>query len=85
MTVDKNSLDYARFVIHIRFAIERLINNIPIKNVLLKTIKERYKKSYKLAQKVCKFIESELDVAVSEDEVGYIAVYIEELKNATRS
>ncbi len=49
--IDKSSLDYARFLTHIRFAIERILNNTPIKNELLTAIKSQYKVSYKLAKK----------------------------------
>ncbi len=38
--IDKSSLDYARFLTHIRFAIERILNNTPIKNELLTAIKK---------------------------------------------
>ncbi|MDF2879775.1 MAG: transcriptional antiterminator, BglG family [Clostridiaceae bacterium] len=82
MEIDKQSLDYARFVTHIRFTIERIMKNQPIKNDLLDAIKSQYKNSYKLAKKVCKFIENELYVNVTEDEVAYIALHIEKFKSA---
>lgn len=81
--IDRQSLDYARFLTHIRFAIERILNNNPIKNELLDTIKKQYKKSYKLAEKVAEIIEKELDIKVIEDEIGYISMHIEKLKNAS--
>lgn len=81
--IDRQSLDYARFLTHIRFAIERILNNNPIKNELLDTIKKQYKKSYKLAEEVAKIIEKELDIKVIEDEIGYISMHIEKLKNVS--
>lgn len=80
--IDKNSLDYARFVTHIRFAIERIMNNSPIKNELLYAIKKQFKNSYKLSKKVATLIESELGMKVEEDEIGYIAMHIEKLRSA---
>lgn len=81
--VDRKSIDYARFVCHIRFAAERITQNIPIRNDLLMSIRKTYKNSYKLAQKVSQFMEEELALNVPETETGFIAMHIERLKNAS--
>jgi len=81
--IDKKSIDYVRFITHVRFTIERLINNNTIKNELYDIIKKQYNDSYCLAQKVCKLIETQLSLTVVEDEVAYIAVHIEKFKNAS--
>ena len=78
--IDRQSLDYARFITHIRFAIERIMKDSPIKNDLLDIIKNRYKESYDLAIKVAKIIEEELNKKVVEDEIAYIAIHIEKFK-----
>ena len=83
LQIDTQSIDYARFITHIRFTIERLLNNTPIRNELFHIIKEQYKDSYSLAEKVCKLIESQLNLSVMEDEVAYIAVHIEKFKNVS--
>lgn len=83
LEIDRESLDYARFVIHIRFAVERIMNNNPIKNMLLNEIKKKLKSSYKIANKAGKLIENQLGVKVVEDEIGYITVHIERLKNTS--
>lgn len=81
--IDKQSLDYARFLTHIRFAIERILNEAPIKNDLLPTIKKQYAASYKLAEKVSKIIEDELYLKVVEDETAYISIHIEKFMNSS--
>ncbi len=81
MEIDKTSLDYARFLTHIRFAIERLINQNPIENRLLKSIKREYKEAYKVSLKVGKLIEETLNLPVAPDEIGYIAAHIAKLQN----
>lgn len=81
MEIERNSLDYARFVCHIRFALQRVLNNIPIKNDLLQSIKKTYKNSYTLAKKAAKLIEGEIYKNISDEEVGYITIHIERLKN----
>lgn len=80
--VDRKSLDYARFVIHLKFAIKRIMNKTPIKNGLLEAIRKEYNDSYLMAGRISKYIEGELGINVPEDETGYIAIYVEKLKNA---
>lgn len=79
--IDRKSLDYARFITHIRFAIQRIVNKTPIKNELLDTIKYQYYSSFKLAQKISKFIEKELGLKVVEDETAYLAMHIQRFKS----
>lgn len=79
--IDRKSLDYARFLTHIRFAIERIITNSPIKNDLIDVIKVKYRLSYKIAQETKDIICKVLDInSVSEDEVAYLAMYIERFR-----
>lgn len=82
ISVNRKSLDYARFLTHIRFAVERIMNNKCNKNDLKETIKRIYKKSYKIAIGVGKIIEDELDIEVDEDEIAYLAMHIERLRIA---
>lgn len=80
LKIDKKSLEYARFITHIQFAIQRILNNTPIKNELLNTIKDKYPSSFRLAQKISKFIEEELALKVIEDETAYLAIRIHKFK-----
>jgi transcriptional antiterminator len=82
ISIDRESLDYARFVTHVRFTVERLLRNTPITNDLLGTIKRKYKTSYALAKKVGKIIEEQLEIiSIPEGELGYITIHIEKLCN----
>lgn len=80
ITINRESIDFARFTTHVRFAIERILNGEEVENDLLSTIKRRYGESYKLAKRASNIIEEELDLKISEDEVGYLAIHIERLK-----
>lgn len=82
ITIDRKSIDYARFACHIRFATERILKGIPIQNQLLPMIKKAHKRSYKLALKITELIAGELKAAVPEDEAGYITLHIERLKRS---
>lgn len=79
--IDRKSLDYARFITHIRFAIQRIINGTPIQNELLSMIKEQYSLAFKLSEKVSRLLESELNLKVVEDETAYLAVHIQRFKS----
>ncbi|MBU3191816.1 PRD domain-containing protein [Clostridium bowmanii] len=80
--IDRKSLAYARFITHIRFTIQRILNNTCLKNKLLHTIKRKYYASFKLAQKISNFAEGELNLKVPEDETAYLAVYIQKFKRS---
>lgn len=77
--IDKESIDYVRLITHIRFAIDRVEKNIPIKNILLSDIKKKFKESYKLAVEIAKEIKSSFKIILPEDEIGYLAIHIEKI------
>lgn len=78
--VDRTSLSYARFISHLRFAIERLLNNTPIKNELLSIIKLKYRESFKVAKDIAKVIKDDFSRDVPEDEIGYLALHVERIR-----
>jgi len=81
--IDKTSLDYARFLTHLRFAIKRILLNIAIKNDFIKEIRSKYKLAYKIAKNISKILIEQLQKDVSEDEIAYLAMHIERLRLAT--
>lgn len=83
VTIDKTSLDYARFLTHLRFAIKRILLDINIKNDFIKEIKSKYKLSFKVAKNVSKILIEQLERNVSEGETAYLAMHIERLRIAS--
>lgn len=81
--IDKTSLDYARFLTHLRFAIKRILSDISIKNDFIKEIKSKYKLSYKIANGVSKILIEQLQKNVTVDEIAYLAMHIERFRIAT--
>jgi len=81
--IDKMSLDYARFLTHLKFAIKRVLSDITIKNDFTKEIKSRYKLSYKIAIGVSKILSEMLKKDVDDDEIAYLAMHIERFRIAT--
>ena len=78
--VDKSSLSYVRTVTHLNFMIERVINKKHIKNELLDNIKNEYYNEYDIAIKVTMKIENLFSVKVPEDEIGYMALHVNRIK-----
>lgn len=80
ITIDRKSLDYARFCTHIKFAIQRIMENTCVHNELAKMIKKTYTESYLIAEEVSKIIEEDLNVKVTRDEVAFLTIHIERFK-----
>lgn len=80
--IDKRSLDYARFLSHVRFTIERVFTDTVLKNDLTEIIKKSYPISYEIAEGASKIIEETLDKKVCDDEVAYIAMHVERFRVA---
>lgn len=78
--IDRTSLDYARFLTHIRFAIERVLKDNKIKNELAGMIKEKYEISYKIAEGAAEIIGKGVEKSISEDEIAYLAMHIERFR-----
>lgn len=77
--INKNSLEYARTLIHINFMIERIMSGKTIRNPLLETIRTEFYSEYSLAIKVSLKIEGIFSISVPEDEIGYLALHIKRL------
>ena len=82
--IDRKSLDYTRFLTHIKFAIQRIMENIHINNELTKIIKSSYKESFSIAEEVAEIIEDELGIKVMEDEVTFLTIHIERFRMSIR-
>lgn len=82
--IDRTSLDYARFCTHIKFAIQRIVNNMSIKNDLINVVKKTYAESYKISEGISRIISKELKVDVTEDEIAFLTIHIERFRVNTK-
>lgn len=82
--IDRNSLDYARFCTHIKFAIQRIMEDRCESNELMKMIKLTYRKSYKIAQEIAVIIERELKKKVTEEEIAFLTIHIERFRISSK-
>lgn len=80
MKIPKDSLNYARFVTHIKFAIKRIMSNSELENDFIEEIQTKYKISYKIAKDAAQILEKYLNKKVCEDEIAYLAMYVERFR-----
>lgn len=79
--LDKDSIHYGRMITHLRFAIDRVNKNIKIENIMLNEIKDKCKETFYVSNKLADNIRKEYNIEFSEDEVGYLAVHIQNILN----
>lgn len=77
-TLDKDSLDFHRLIIHIKFLVQRLIYQENLKDNYVSFFNDDFKKSspYQLALDVKERIESKYELPVPDNEVNYLAVHL---------
>ena len=80
-SIPRGDLAYTRLVHHISASLSRMDSQKMIVNPLLKSIKKDMKISYKIAQEVADRIKHEKEIHVTEDEIGFLAIHIERIKN----
>lgn len=84
VTVEESSMDYVRLMSHLKYSLYRIDKDKPLSNVLLPSVKKQLKDDFKTAKKVCNFMADKLGKRISEDEVGYIAVHLNRLRNSLK-
>lgn len=81
VSIDKDSLEYARTLTHINFMLERILKGKTIKNLLLDNIKDKLSKEYDIAIKLALRIDVLFSVKVPEDEIGYLTLHLKRLSD----
>ncbi|GGD05324.1 BglG family transcription antiterminator LicT [Enterococcus wangshanyuanii] len=67
---------YLTLTDHIDYAIERHNSGLPVRNALLWEIKRFYNHEYLIGKEALNIISNRLDIALPEDEAGFIALHI---------
>lgn len=76
---DEDSLNYYRFITHLKFFAQRLLNNTHYDDdskELLEVIKYKHKKAYQCVEKIKFFIAEKYKYDLSDEEMLYLAVHI---------
>ncbi|MBM7602838.1 beta-glucoside operon transcriptional antiterminator [Metabacillus crassostreae] len=81
MEFDENSLNYYRFITHLKFFAHRLVKGTHYKNNneddLLNVIKEKYPKAYQCTEKIKRFVEKQYRYELTEEEMLYLTIHIQ--------
>lgn len=80
--IDENSVAYIRLVNHIKFLMVRLDRKEDVNVSMTDYTKERFPDSYAVACKVADYIEKLIHEKISEDEIGYLAIHVERIRNS---
>lgn len=71
-----NNNIYTAFTLHINTLIRRINNDKPIVNPNLSKIKKLYKKEFQIALGIREILENTLNISVSLEECGYLALFL---------
>lgn len=77
--LDEDSIDYERFITHLKFFAQRVLQGKTHKDAdteLYDMIKECYPKHFACAQKIARYVEKSMGFEVSDDEKVFLAVHI---------
>lgn len=87
MDFDENSLNYYRFVTHLKFFAQRLVKGKHYKNnnddELFELIQKKYPEAHKCSEKIKKFIENNYTYQLTNEEMMYLSIHIERVVHAT--
>ncbi|SDK59332.1 BglG family transcription antiterminator LicT [Alkalibacterium thalassium] len=85
MDLDEYSLNYERFITHLKFFVHRLFSGVELEEDkdagFLFMLKDRYKEEYECALKVREYIIKEFGRDLKEDEMIYLTIHIRRITN----
>lgn len=87
--LDESSLNYSRFVTHIRYFIRRLLNHESAENqddeFLFLQVKEKYPQAYQCACKVQQYLEIKFCTKMTHEEMLYFMLHINRVAERVKS
>lgn len=78
----EDSLSYERFVTHLKFFLQRIINKKTYSeedNFWAKELKKEYPLAYKTALRIKSYMKAKLQYEVSDEEVTYLTIHIQRI------
>lgn len=83
---DRDSLDFNRFTVHLRYLVQRLYQNKPLAEgtdesdvMFRELIKRNCKEHYECARRIAAYIESNFEKKVSDEEKVYLTIHLKRL------
>lgn len=80
--LDKESLNYNRFVVHMKYFIGRVFDGTLLNDddpVFCDMIKQQYPKAYGCAEKIAKLVQDKYQKTVTLNEIVYLAIHIQRI------
>ena len=84
VTLDPASPDYARFILHVQFLLQRLVANTMLRgtdNSFFAFAKQSYPRSYAIAVDVKSYVTAATGSELTDEELLYVIVHVERLAN----
>ena len=86
---DIESLAYYRFMIHLKFLIERIRGNIKLKdtmdNSLYTELTESYPREFRCSKRIAEYFEEKYDYSMSRDETAFLLLHINKIADASKA
>lgn len=86
--LDVESLDYARFIMHVQFLLQRLVSRTMLRShdtSFFEFAKHSYPASFRIATEVGEYVRAATGSELTDEEVLYLIVHIERLKTQIAS
>ncbi len=77
--LDAKSIERARLITHLKFALKRASEKKSIQNVMVDAIRKAYPKTYEIALHLTEIINDDYGITLPEGEVGYLTMHIENI------
>lgn len=83
MDLDETTVNFNRFIIHLRYLLQRIHtpheDKNPMENELFEQVWRKYQDTYQCVKKICIYLESRLQVIINNQEVLYLMLHINRL------
>ena len=84
MDFDEESLNYFRFITHLKFFAQRLYSKTSIEDddpFLFETVREKHKAAFECTEKINEYIENQFDYSLTNNEKLYLIIHIQRVVN----
>ena len=80
--LDEDSLDFGRFITHLKYFAQRLFSNKPTKDTdfqLQRMIRENYSKDYSCSEKIKDYIKEKYDLNLTGEEMMFLTIHLKRI------
>lgn len=79
ISLDPQSIEKARLITHLKFALKRASEHKPIQNIMTDSLKNAYPRTFRIASRLAGKIEEDYAIILPEGEIGYLTMHIENI------